>query len=201
MGNIIESILEFFGDDYPLHRFDETVGYYKVIWKPTQGKSLLKECNNYVKKKYSVSLDVLIDERGGEFRLMTFNFPKKEYNKKSKFHKWLKKHLDANALNVKIVGGKEIEAIEGVNELIKSGAEVRCVDEAPTHHINLLEVPNYLSIVWDEPYHAKERPLLACFVYKPIENFWRAANEHYRELFERGEDVERILHERYGKPS
>jgi hypothetical protein len=117
---------------------------------------------------------------GSELRAMSFDFPDQEYGLDSQWYKWLIEACEKK-VKIKIIGGPEVRAKEGIKNLIQKGAEIRVPKNAQTRHVLALCPPNQL---WIESYHAGGGNARDCtFTDNPDPLVWKKANEFFNGLW------------------
>lgn len=114
-----------------------------------------------------------------ELKVITYNFPKQEFEKDSPWVKWLKKQSD-RGVEIKVIGGLQIEAEKEVKELV--GGEimkVKLLDSSLTRHV-LIAQPRQL---WVEEYHTDGNARDCTFTSNPDPVVWDQVNKWFDGLW------------------
>ena len=120
--------------------------------------------------------------RDSILKIVTYNFPKQEYENATwvaKLKEWKK-----NGVDIRIIGGSNIQARHSVEELIKDGIiDVRLLKKHLTYHVNIAS-PNQL---WIEKYHKEGDAIDCTFTSVPYEGIWNEANAYFDNLWDKPE--------------
>lgn len=133
-------------------------------------------------KKCSSRLKVLAGTTN-EIKILTYNFPKSEYSKGRDFREtvenWRKK-----GVNIKLIGGPEVEAEEDILELAKKGIlDVRKTKKPRKEHIVIVDNPPQL---WVEKNHTGELAKNIYYTDQPYPAIFQKSNDFFDSLWLEG---------------
>lgn len=123
--------------------------------------------------------------RDSILKIVTYNFPKQEYENAiwvAKLKEWKK-----NGVDIRIIGGSDMQSRHSVEELIKEGTiKVKLLKKHLTYHVNITSLPNQL---WIEKYHKDGDAIDCTFTSKPYEGIWNEANVYFDNLWDKASKI------------
>jgi hypothetical protein len=123
--------------------------------------------------------------RNSVLKIVTHNFPKQVYNSAAwndKLREWKN-----NGVEIRILGGPNMQARHSVEVLIKEGIiKVKQLKKPLTYHLNIASSPNQL---WVEEHHKDGAAFDCTFTSEPYEWIWRKANEYFDNLWDKGRRI------------
>lgn len=172
------------------------IGFIPIMSEKLRGRDFLV---SYVEPKYGEEETKYKKTTPGEdatkhlepisdsiLKIITYNFPDQEYGNttwKDRLREWKN-----DGVEIRIIGGPDIQARRSVEELIKEGIiKVRLVKKPLTYHVNIATSPPQL---WIEKYHKSGDAKDCTFTPMPYEEIWNEANVYFDTLWDKGRPLQ-----------
>lgn len=118
--------------------------------------------------------------KGTEVGIMSYDFPKEEWN--DAWLEWLLYQENKNKVRFRVMGGPKIQAQEKVDQLCKENIiELRLRPSLETFHVLYVKDPKQL---WIEQYHMTRPAYGVHYTDNPLESAWTEMLKYFTTLWD-----------------